>query len=177
MAVVYSLTPELRVRLKKPIGTLIRGSFAETMRLFKEMAEKEEPAIVISVGDTVSKNLVANHVLPQLSIVDNKVMRRKIQSIPLAAEKTIHIKNSPGTITEEAVEAVQDALRSSCRSKIVVEGEEDLLTLIAVLYSPENSFIVYGQPYEGIIVVKATKEKKAEVALILKAMENVQKAK
>jgi uncharacterized protein (UPF0218 family) len=177
MAIVYSLTQELRVRLKKPIGTLIRGSFAETMRLFKEMVEKEKPAIVISVGDTVSKNLVTNHVLPQLSIVDNKVMRRKIQSIPLAAEKTIHIRNFPGTITEEAIGAVQDALRSNCRSKIVVEGEEDLLTLIAVLYSPENSFIVYGQPYEGIIVVKATREKKAEVASILKAMENVQKAK
>jgi uncharacterized protein (UPF0218 family) len=177
MAIVYSLTPELRIKLKKPIGTLIRGSFAETMRLFKDMTEKEKPVVIISVGDTVSKNLAKNHVFPQLSIVDNRVMRRKIQSIPLTAEKAIHIKNPPGTITEEALKAVQDALKSNCRVKIVVDGEEDLLTLIAVLYSPENSFIIYGQPYEGVIVVRATNEKKAEVALILKAMENVQKAK
>jgi hypothetical protein len=177
MAIAYSLTPELRIKLKNPIGTLIRGSFAETMKVFKDMTEKEKPAVIISVGDTVSKNLAENHVFPQLSIVDNRVMRRNIQSIPLPAEKTIHIKNPPGTITEEALRAVQEALKSNCRVKIVVDGEEDLLTLIAVLYSPENSFVIYGQPHEGVVVVKTTNEKKAEVAVILKAMENVRKPK
>jgi len=177
MAIAYSLTPELRMKLKKPIGTLIRGSFAETMKIFKNMTEKEKPAFIISVGDTVSKNLTENHIFSQLSIVDNRVMRRNIQPIPLTAEKTIHIRNPPGTITEEAIRAIQEALESNCRVKIVVDGEEDLLTLIAVLYSPENSFIIYGQPHEGVVVVKATNEKKAEVALILKAMENVRKPK
>jgi len=177
MAIAYSLTPELRIKLKKPIGMLIRGSFAETMKIFKDMTEKEKPTVIISVGDTVSKNLAENQVFTQLAIVDNRVMRRNIQSIPLTAEKTIHIKNPPGTITEEALRAIQEALKSNCRVKIVVDGEEDLLTLIAVLYSPENSFIIYGQPYEGVVVVKATNEKKAEVALILKAMENVRKPK
>jgi hypothetical protein len=177
MAIAYSLTPELRIKLKKPIGMLIRGSFAETMKIFKDMTEKEKPTVIISVGDTVSKNLAEKQVFPQLAIVDNRVMRRNIQSIPLTAEKTIHIKNPPGTITEEALRAIQEALKSNCRVKIVVDGEEDLLTLIAVLYSPENSFIIYGQPYEGVVVVKATNEKKAEVALILKAMENVRKPK
>jgi len=178
MATAYSLTPELRIKLKKPIGTLIRGSFAETMKTFKDMTEKEKPPVIISVGDTVSRNLAEKHVLPQLSIVDNRVMRRNIEeAIPLTAEKTIHVKNPPGTITEEALVAIQDALKSNCRVKIVVDGEEDLLTLIAVLYAPENSFVIYGQPREGVVVVKATNEKKAEVAAILKAMENVRKAK
>jgi uncharacterized protein (UPF0218 family) len=147
------------------------------MKLFKDMVEKEKPAVIISVGDTVSKNLEQNHVFPQLLIVDNRVMRRNILSIPLTAEKIIHIKNPPGTITEEALIAIQEALKSHCRVKIVVDGEEDLLTLIAVLYSPENSLVIYGQPHEGVVVVKATNEKKAEIALILKAMENVRKAK
>jgi hypothetical protein len=177
MATAYSLTPELRIKLKKPIGTLIRGSFAETMKTFKDMTEKEKPPVIISVGDTVSRNLAEKHVLPQLSIVDNRVMRRNIEAIPLTAEKTIHIKNPPGTITEEALGAIQDALKSNCHVKIVVDGEEDLLTLIAVLYAPENSFVIYGQPREGVVVVKATNEKKTEVAVILKAMENVRKAK
>jgi uncharacterized protein (UPF0218 family) len=147
------------------------------MKIFKDMIEKERSAVIISVGDTVSKNLSENHVFPQLSIVDNRVMRRNIQSIPLPTEKTIHVKNPPGKITEEALRAIQEAVKSNCHVKIVVDGEEDLLTLLAVLYSPENSFVVYGQPHEGVVVVKATKEKKAEVALILKAMENVRKAK
>ncbi len=176
MVTMYKLTKELRRRLKEPIGTLIRGSFNETTKKFKEIVEREKPPRIISVGDTVSKNLVRNHVFPQLSIVDNKVMRRSIQPIPLAADETIFVKNPPGTITEEALTAIRESLKSNRRVKIVVEGEEDLLTLIAVLYAPEDSFVVYGQPYKGVVVVKVTKEKKAEVAKILKAMENISKS-
>jgi uncharacterized protein (UPF0218 family) len=177
MAIAYTLTPELRKKLEKPIATLIRGSFAETMKRFKDMMEKEEPSVIISVGDTVSRNSVKNHIFPRLSIVDNKVMRKNVQPVPLTGEKIIHVKNPPGTITEEALEAIQEALKSDCRIKVIVDGEEDLLTLIAVLYAPENSYVIYGQPHEGIVVVRVTPEKKAEVAGILKAMENVRKAK
>jgi uncharacterized protein (UPF0218 family) len=52
------------------------------------------------------------------------------------------------------------------------EGEEDLLTLIAVLYAPETAFIVYGQPHSGIVVIKATSEKKAQVKEFLNAMKS-----
>lgn len=177
MKILYILTPELRVKLKEPLGTLVKGSFSETIEKLEEMAEREEPTVIISVGDIVSKNLMKSQALPQLSIVDNKVMRRKIRQIQMKAEKTFHVKNPPGTITEEAVKAIQDALKSSQRIKIVVDGEEDLLTLIAILYAPLNSFVVYGQPNEGIVVVKVTPEKKAHVSEILKFMESFRKTK
>ena len=176
MVIRYTLTPELRRKLKEPIGTLIRGSFAETMKRFKDIVEKEKPSSIISVGDTVSKNLVNNNIFPQLSIVDNRVMRKSIKPVVLGADETAIVENPPGTITDEALTAIQKALKSSRRVKIVVDGEEDLLTLIAVLHAPENSFIVYGQPREGVVIVKATREKKAEVAEILKAMESVSKS-
>jgi hypothetical protein len=89
----------------------------------------------------------------------------------LKAEKIVYIKNPQGTIAEEAVAAIQDALKSNVSVKMIVEGEEDLLTLVAISYAPENSLVVYGQPYEGIVVVKITPEKKAEIAEILRAME------
>ncbi|MEM2117658.1 MAG: DUF359 domain-containing protein [Candidatus Bathyarchaeia archaeon] len=177
MPIKYSLTPELRIRLKKPLGTLIRGSFAETMKKFKEMVDKEKPACIISVGDTVSRNLVENRILPQLSIVDNRVMRRTAQPLPPTEHKIVNVRNPPGTITEEAFVTIQDALKTTWKTKIVVDGEEDLLTLIAILYAPENAFVVYGQPYEGIVVVKVTPDKKAEIASILKTMENIRKTK
>jgi uncharacterized protein (UPF0218 family) len=147
------------------------------MRIFKRMIEKETPVTIISVGDTVSRNLTENQLLPKLSIVDNRVMRRKAQPFQLQTEKTIYVENPAATITEEAVKAIKDALECNCRIKIVVEGEEDLLTLIAVLYAPENSFVIYGQPREGIVAIKVTTDKKAEIAGILKAMETVRKAK
>jgi uncharacterized protein (UPF0218 family) len=177
MAIAYALTPELRRKLKEPIGILIRGSFSETIKRFKSLMEEEKPPSIISVGDTVSKNLVKNHIFPQLSIVDNRVMRKNVQPTQLEEEKSIRVKNPQGAITDEAVAAVQHALKENRRVKIIVDGEEDLLALVAVLYAPEKSLVIYGQPYEGIVVVKVTLEKKAEIAEILKAMENIRKAK
>ena len=55
---------------------------------------------------------------------------------------------------------------------IVVRGEEDLLALIAVWYAPEKAFVVYGQPYSGIVVVKVTSEKKAQAQEFLNAMKS-----
>lgn len=176
MSIEYSLTPELRIKLKKPLGTLIRGSFTETVKIFKDIIEKEKPTAIISVGDTVSKNLAENHLVPQVSIVDNRVMRRSVKSIALAMDKTISVKNPQGTITEEAHKAIREAMKCYYHVKIVVDGEEDLLTLIAVLYAPENSFVVYGQPYEGIVAIKVTPEKKTEIAEILKTMEKRSKS-
>ncbi len=95
----------------------------------------------------------------------------------MAAEKVVHVKNPPGTITEEAITAIREALESDKHVHVIVDGEEDLLTLIAVLYAPERSLVVYGQPNEGIVIVKVTPEKKADAAEILKAMETVRKAK
>jgi len=177
MTVSYSLTLDLRRKLKKPIGTLIPGSFAETMKRLKDIVAKEKPPSIISVGDTVSKNLVKSRMFPQLTIIDNIAMRKSIQPIPLTNEKTVYVNNPPGTITEEARVAIEEALKSNDRVKIVVDGEEDLLALVAVFYAPENSFVIYGQPYEGVVVVKATREKKTEVAGILKAMETARKTK
>jgi uncharacterized protein (UPF0218 family) len=102
-------------------------------------------------------------------------MRRSIQPTLLATERIFHVKNPQGTITEEAIAAIQEALQSNQHARIVVEGEEDLLTLIAIMRAPQDSFVLYGQPHEGIVVVKVTEGKKTEVSEILKAMEKCSK--
>ena len=72
MATDYRVTPELRAKFKEPFGMLIRGSFAETMDKMAEMVEREKPPKIISVGDTVSRNLYERQMNLQLSITDNK---------------------------------------------------------------------------------------------------------
>jgi len=176
MALAYSVTPELRVRFKKPFGTLIRGSFAETMGKMDNIVKREKPPMIVSVGDTVSRNLHEYQLNPHLFITDNKRMRKKIKPRTFTT-KLLNVKNPQGTITEEAIAAIKKALKSDERVHILVDGEEDLLVLIAVLYAPESSLVVYGQPYEGIVIVKVTSEKKAEAAEFLKAMKTVRKAK
>jgi len=177
MPVAYVLTPELRKKLKTPMGVLIRGTFSETTKQIKDILDKERPPALISVGDTVTRNLVENQVLPKLSIVDNVVMRKKAPPTRLSADTILRVKNPAGSITEEAVGAIQKALSGNERVALVVEGEEDLLTLAAILYAPLNALVVYGQPHEGVVVVKVTQEKKAEADEILKSMEKARKTK
>lgn len=175
MTVKYVLTPQLRLKLKQPLGKLIQGSFEQTMKTLKDLIEEEKTPTIISVGDIVSKNLIENNIPPKLLIIDNKVMRKKIEPFSLKAEKTVYAENPPGTITIEAFETIYEALRTSQQTKIVVDGEEDLLALIAILHAPEKAIVVYGQPREGIVVVKVTQMKKKEVTEILKTMEVVEK--
>lgn len=171
MSIAYRLTAKLRKKLKKPLGELICGSYQETVEKLKLLIEKEKPSYVVSVGDVVSKNLADAQVRLKLMIVDNRVMRSNIEPIKVVADEEKQVKNPPGTITLEALNAIKEAFKTDRTVKIVVEGEEDLLALLAVQYAPENSMIVYGQPREGLVVIKVTKEKKAEVDKILEEMQ------
>ena len=177
MAVRYTITLELRSKFKEPFGILIQGSVIETMNKLKETLQKENPAIIVSVGDTVSRNLHEHGINPQLSITDNKSMRKTVKPQTFVSKTLVKVKNPPGTITEEAIEAVRSALEGKKQIHLLVEGEEDLLTLIAVRYAPENTLVIYGQPLEGIVIVKVSREKKADAARILKLMEVSRSAK
>jgi uncharacterized protein (UPF0218 family) len=177
MAIAYSITPELRVKLKKPFGMLIQGTFSETMSKLGVIVGREKPPKVIAVGDTVSRNLQEHGVDAQLLITDNKRRRKRVEPAVFSAESVVRVRNPQGAISEEAVVAVRGALEGGGRVHVVVDGEEDLLVLVAGLYAPEGSLVVYGQPCEGIVVVKVTVEKRAEAVGILKAMEIVRKAK
>ena len=112
MAITYSITPQLRVKLKEPFGLLVKGSFDETMAKMKEIVENEKPPKIISVGDTVSMNLHEYAICAQVTIIDNQCMRKKVQ--PTNYNSTaVYVKNPQGTITQEAVEAVKEALKSN----------------------------------------------------------------
>jgi uncharacterized protein (UPF0218 family) len=171
MGIAYQLSARLREKLKKPLGELICGSYRDTVERVKAIVEEEEPPCVVSVGDVVSKNLSEANIQLKLAIVDNKVMRAAIEPLKIAADVEKRIKNPPGTITFEALNAVKEAFETSRTVKIIVDGEEDLLALLAIQYAPENSIIVYGQPREGLVVVRANREKKAEIGKILGEMQ------
>ena len=170
MTIAYTITPELRTKFKEPFGILIQGTFKQTMAKMKELVNKEKPPKIISVGDVVSKNLHEYDIHPQITIIDNKFLRIKTMSEKASVEKTVHVSNPQGTISQEAIAVIKEALEKNEHTHIVVDGEEDLLTLIAVLYAPENALVIYGQPYSGIVVVKVTDEKKAQAENFLKAM-------
>jgi len=172
---IRRLTPTLRKRLQSPLGLLIRGSFDETMRELEKLVERERPSKVISVGDVISDNMIKHNILPQVLVVDNRVMRKTIKPILADVDRTLHVKNPRGTLTDEAWLVIQEAMEGSKRTRVLVDGEEDLITLVAVLCAPEDAIVVYGQPHEGIVVIKVTDQMKEVVRGIVEAMETTNK--
>jgi GTP-dependent dephospho-CoA kinase len=174
---VYKLGQETRNKLKSPFGALITGTSRQAMAEVKRLIETTNPPAVISVGDMVSTNLFSKGIVTLLSITDNKCMRKEMDTGVFPGRTVTYVKNPAGTITQEAMEKIKKALQSSIVTQIIVEGEEDLLSLIAIKYAQENTLVIYGQPNEGMVVVKASREKKAEVETILEEMKTVRKAK
>jgi uncharacterized protein (UPF0218 family) len=162
--------------LKKPQGLLIEGSFEKTLKRLKELIDKEKPSTVISVGDIVSRNMIEHGISPNVLIVDSKVMRKAVPLIKVDTDQTYYAANPPGIITEEAWSVVRKAIEQKGRSKVIIEGEEDLLTIISVLSAPMNSLVVYGQPHMGIVVVKVTEETREKMWCIVDAMEKTSKS-
>jgi uncharacterized protein (UPF0218 family) len=175
IVVKYKLTKRLRSSLKKPWGILIRGSSTETISELKNIINRRSPpTTIIAVGDAISQNLQEKQVTPAVTIIDNMCKRKETGKI-FTGTKSLRVRNPAGTITEEAEIAIQKAISSKENVQIIVEGEEDLLTLIAVLYAPRKSLVAYGQPNEGIVVVKVTEKKKAEAKKILEEMKTFEK--
>ena len=169
------LSPELRKELKAPLGLLIKGSFKQTSRKIAELVDEKKPRKLIAVGDCVSRNLIDNGVPPDVVIIDFRVMRRQISPLMFEADNVFQAYNPPGTLTEEAWRAVKRAVNSPGKSKVIIKGEEDLLTLVAVLSAPTGSIVIYGQPKQGIVILNVNEETKRKVRDIVERMKKVNK--
>ncbi|TFG67549.1 MAG: DUF359 domain-containing protein, partial [Methanomassiliicoccus sp.] len=73
----------------------------------------------------------------------------------------VTVVNPAGKITPGMWRAVRDAARSDARTKVKVEGEEDLAALVAIAYAPEGAQIIYGIPNKGLAVVDVNGESRA----------------
>ena len=177
MKVIYQLNAKLRRKIHTPFGILVKGFLPDNKDEIDKILEIQKSPILISVGDRVSRDLFANKFNLKLVIIDNKCMRKRIKTKKNFSKKIFSAKNPPGTITDQAIKAIIDALESSKRAQIVIDGEEDLLTLIAILYAPKNAFVIYGQPNEGIVLIKVSEKRKEDVKKILKEMKPFRKAK
>jgi GTP-dependent dephospho-CoA kinase len=82
--------------------------------------------------------------------------------------------NQAGTIERRAAGVIRRSIGSylltSKMQVILVNGEEDLMTIPAILISPLDSLVLYGHPEKGIVIVKVTESKKKEVLSIFNKM-------
>lgn len=161
------LPDSLRDSLKKPMGLLIKDSEVTKENILRIMSKD---AFLITVGDATTEKMIKFGLDPSLQIVDSMEKRNK-RNLPLGKTRTIlECVNPAAEITDESISVIKKAFQADMPVRIIVKGEEDLLVLPVALYAPENSVILYGQPNEGLVIVKVTEEIRNKASKIMNSM-------
>jgi len=162
------LPDDLRDQLKNPLGNLIKNNDLNKENILKKISAE---AIIITVGDRTTENMLQLGLKPQIQIIDCLEKRNKrIAPVDDTVNTKLFCRNPPGEITEESIQVIKKAFSSEPPVRIVVDGEEDLLVVPVCISAPENSIVMYGQPSEGLVIIQITPEIRAKVQKILDAM-------
>lgn len=173
-------------------GTVYKSLFTKNLQLDQTMRKffaephgklitqpgitKTDTSLRIIVGDSTLEKFVTNKWSYELGIFDRKRKRVEYQSSILDSLNAVErASNKPGYIETSAVEAVQEwktvfqekGKTSKEYKHIFIDGEEDLLAVVAVLLLPLGSTIYYGQPNQGMIECIVTENLKESFYSVL----------
>ncbi len=158
------LTPTLRLRLKEPLGEVSDST---------EGIEKD--ALIVCVGDLASQRLISDGFKPKLIVYDGKSCRKEIgisDSIAAYDAQEHRVDNPPGTLRPEIFDLFRSMIHGDGTHKVDVNGEEDLTALAVIKEAPDGAIVVYGQPNEGLVIVKVEKEIKKQIERMIGEMED-----
>jgi hypothetical protein len=85
-------------------------------------------------------------------------------------DDAIEVSNPPATLAEALLDELCTAIVRGETTTILVDGEEDLATLPAVLVAPDDASVVYGQPGEGMVHVRIDDAVRDRVRRLLSRM-------
>ncbi len=162
------LPDSLREQMKIPLGVLLPESQANKENILKHL---EENSYIITVGDRTTEKMIDFDLIPSLQIVDGIEKREKREPPKLVNATEITVDNPPAEITSQSIDVIKKALSMESPVRILVTGEEDLLVLPVCIHAPENSVVMYGQPNEGLVLVKITSEIRNKAQSLLDLME------
>lgn len=153
--------------LKEPFGTLIRDNEV-TIDLVTKILKKAPK--VIAVGDTTTEKLVGFGFIPDISVTDCMEKRViKASKFEYPVDKTITLANKAGELSDQVILEVKKLILANAydyKIRLIIKGEEDLVALPFLMYSPNDWVICYGQPNEGLVIAKVTEDSKKKATLI-----------
>ena len=158
----------LRNQLKIPLGLLLLENQTDKKNIQKHISKN---SYIITVGDRTTKKMIEFGLIPSLQIIDGQEKREKKDPPKLANAIELTVQNPAAEITSQSIEMIKNALMMQPPVRLFVDGEEDLLVLPVCIYAPENAIVLYGQPNEGLVIVKITPEIRNKVQSLLDLME------
>lgn len=142
---------DIIAELKQPLGKL----YPDFEDAIDEIKSSE---FLISVGDATFANLTKYKLYPNIGIIDNLIQRKNHTHEIILADHILKADNPAGYLTDNLWETIGQALELSNKGEcyvIEVAGEEDLAVLPCILMAGPETTILYGQPNEGLVVLKA----------------------
>lgn len=157
----------MRWRLKRPLGHLIENQEVNRESLSREFGAGR---LKVAVGDATTETLLSLGFTPDIEVVDGREMR-EVRNLPASNYKTkVRASNPAGCLTDESLRAVSEALDCEKPVRILVEGEEDLLTLPILALYPIGTVVVYGQPRSGLVFILVDEKVRGSAISILHKM-------
>ena len=158
------ISDNARMELKKPLGRLIANPSELPMIIGEHR--------IISVGDICTLTLLELGIMPHLAVYDYRYQRmdleeNKVERLKSNFPNPKTFSNPPGTISDELMGLAQGLLAEG--GAILIDGEDDLTALVFISAASKDYLILYGQPDEGIVVVKPDKETKEKIRKILES--------
>jgi len=154
--------------MKIPLGVLLPESQADKNNIEKYLSKD---SYVISVGDRTTEKMINFDLTPSLQIIDGQEKRKK-KELPKSDNATeLTVDNPAAEITPQSITVIKKAFTLQAPVRILVNGEEDLLVLPVCIHAPENAVVLYGQPNEGLVIVRITPEIRNKVQTLLDLME------
>jgi GTP-dependent dephospho-CoA kinase len=158
---------EIRSRLAMPFGSLVSEE-----RAVEDLRRGE---LTATVGDVVSLHMLEKGEQPDLMVYDLRTERKDMSELesrlPSLPGMNVHVKNPAGRITPELVNAIEKALAQGKKVKLMVEGEEDLASLVIAALAPFGTRLLYGLPKKGIISVHVDESVRKKARDLIDAME------
>lgn len=160
---MLSLPRSLRPELKEPLGPVYTDP---------QVLVDDAGTPIVAVGDVVTDHLLSV-LTPSVALVDGQTKRTPLETpVDLSPfDRRLTVENPAATLSRTLLEALVESVDADETTAIVVDGEEDLATLPAVVATPSGGSVVYGQPGVGMVLTTVDASTQAHVRELLTRMD------
>ena len=136
----------------------------------------KDSRFIATIGDICTIKIIEEIRVPDLMIVDYKTKRNinltkgQENILESANCRTVEVKNKAGTISKELYDQIEIAITNNEKTKIIVNGEEDLATLPVIKQCQIGAKVIYGMPDKGMVVVDVNQQTKERANKLLERM-------
>jgi GTP-dependent dephospho-CoA kinase len=152
---MVEISPEVREQLKIPLGRFVDAAALRSQR-----------CRIISIGDVCTLGLLESGIMPHLAVFDFRSMRHELEPAMVRALRSafrnpVRYQNPPGTLSDEILRDAPALIKKG--GAILIDGEEDLTALAFILAASGDDVVIYGQPNEGLVLVRPDENIKRKI--------------